>query len=114
MEEEEIKRRLACVYAGAVGGVCALANVLGREVCELERLCVSGRWDEARALQQRLIEPNAAVSTRKELQKDEAESLGLDRNLRRKAIKLVDARFHPKRRNSFWSQITNLSWNQVF
>lgn len=49
-------------YSGAVGGVCALANVLGREVCELERLCVSGRWEEARALQHRLIEPNAAVS----------------------------------------------------
>lgn len=48
---------------GAVGGVCALANVLGRELCELERLCVSGRWEEARVLQQRLIEPNAAVST---------------------------------------------------
>lgn len=46
-----------------MGGVCALANILGRELCELERLCVSGRWDEARILQQRLIEPNAAVST---------------------------------------------------
>lgn len=51
------------VCLGAVGGVCALANVLGQELCELERLCVSGRWDEARVLQQRLIEPNAAVST---------------------------------------------------
>lgn len=48
---------------GAVGGVCALANVLGREVCELSRLCVSSRWEDARVLQQRLIEPNAAVST---------------------------------------------------
>ncbi|KAI3352567.1 hypothetical protein L3Q82_005504 [Scortum barcoo] len=47
---------------GAVGGVCALANVLGRELCELERLCASGRWEEARVLQQRLIEPNAAVT----------------------------------------------------
>lgn len=53
--------RPGCV--GAVGGVCALANVLGREVCELHRLCVSGRWEEARELQERLIEPNAAVST---------------------------------------------------
>ncbi|XP_076740712.1 4-hydroxy-2-oxoglutarate aldolase, mitochondrial isoform X1 [Maylandia zebra] len=47
---------------GAIGGVCALANVLGQELCELERLCVSGRWEEARVLQQRLIEPNAAVT----------------------------------------------------
>lgn len=43
--------------------MCALANVLGRELCELERLCLSGLWEEARVLQQRLIEPNTAVST---------------------------------------------------
>ena len=49
--------------SGAVGGVCALANVLGHQVCELERLCVEGRWEEARELQWRLIEPNAAVSS---------------------------------------------------
>lgn len=53
---------MAAYCVGAVGGVCALANVLGQELCELERLCVSGRWEEARVLQQRLIEPNAAVT----------------------------------------------------
>ncbi|KAG7235974.1 hypothetical protein INR49_001692 [Caranx melampygus] len=53
---------MAAYCVGAVGGVCALANVLGREVCELEHLCVSGRWEEAKVLQQRLIEPNAAVT----------------------------------------------------
>ncbi|XP_056136909.1 4-hydroxy-2-oxoglutarate aldolase, mitochondrial [Lampris incognitus] len=53
---------MAAYCVGAVGGVCALANVLGRPLCELERLCVSGRWEEARVLQQRLIEPNAAVT----------------------------------------------------
>ncbi|KAG7486021.1 4-hydroxy-2-oxoglutarate aldolase, mitochondrial [Solea senegalensis] len=53
---------MAAYSVGAVGGVCALANVLGQELCELERLCVSGRWEEARVLQQRLIEPNAAVT----------------------------------------------------
>ncbi|XP_030637381.1 4-hydroxy-2-oxoglutarate aldolase, mitochondrial [Chanos chanos] len=53
---------LAAYSVGAVGGVCALANVLGQQVCELERLCVSGRWDEARELQHRLIEPNTAVT----------------------------------------------------
>ncbi|XP_041839336.1 4-hydroxy-2-oxoglutarate aldolase, mitochondrial [Melanotaenia boesemani] len=52
----------AAYCVGAVGGVCALANVLGWELCELERLCVSGCWEEARVLQQRLIEPNAAVT----------------------------------------------------
>ncbi|XP_072239735.1 4-hydroxy-2-oxoglutarate aldolase, mitochondrial [Leuresthes tenuis] len=53
---------MAAYCVGAVGGVCALANVLGQELCELERLCMSGRWEEARVLQQRLIEPNAAVT----------------------------------------------------
>ncbi|KAM9857502.1 4-hydroxy-2-oxoglutarate aldolase, mitochondrial [Aulostomus maculatus] len=53
---------MAAYCVGAVGGVCALANVLGQELCELERLCTSGRWEEARVLQQRLIEPNAAVT----------------------------------------------------
>ncbi|XP_030586099.1 4-hydroxy-2-oxoglutarate aldolase, mitochondrial [Archocentrus centrarchus] len=53
---------MAAYCVGAVGGVCALANVLGQELCELERLCVSGCWEEARVLQQRLIEPNAAVT----------------------------------------------------
>ncbi|KAG9484760.1 hypothetical protein GDO78_008065 [Eleutherodactylus coqui] len=49
---------------GAVGGVCALANILGTQLCELERLCVGGQWQEARKLQYRLIEPNAAVTRR--------------------------------------------------
>ncbi|XP_026214638.1 4-hydroxy-2-oxoglutarate aldolase, mitochondrial [Anabas testudineus] len=53
---------MAAYCVGAVGGVCALANVLGRELCELERLCLSGSWEEARVLQQRLIEPNTAVT----------------------------------------------------
>ncbi|XP_043971472.1 4-hydroxy-2-oxoglutarate aldolase, mitochondrial [Gambusia affinis] len=53
---------MAAYCVGAVGGVCALANVLGQELCELERLCRSGRWEEAKVLQQRLIEPNAAVT----------------------------------------------------
>ena len=41
--------------------MCALANVLGNEVCELHQLCLAGRWKEAKALQHRLIAPNAAV-----------------------------------------------------
>ncbi|XP_043078179.1 4-hydroxy-2-oxoglutarate aldolase, mitochondrial [Puntigrus tetrazona] len=53
---------LAAYAVGAVGGVCALANVLGQQVCDLAQLCVSGRWDEARELQYRLIEPNTAVT----------------------------------------------------
>ncbi|KAL1250997.1 hypothetical protein QQF64_018793 [Cirrhinus molitorella] len=53
---------MAAYGVGAVGGVCALANVLGQQVCDLAQLCVSGRWDEARELQYRLIEPNTAVT----------------------------------------------------
>ncbi|XP_023676040.1 4-hydroxy-2-oxoglutarate aldolase, mitochondrial [Paramormyrops kingsleyae] len=53
---------LAAYAVGAVGGVCALANVLGPQLCQLEQLCLSGSWEEARELQGRLIEPNAAVT----------------------------------------------------
>ncbi|XP_030797374.1 4-hydroxy-2-oxoglutarate aldolase, mitochondrial isoform X3 [Rhinopithecus roxellana] len=53
---------MASYALGAVGGVCALANVLGAQVCQLERLCLTGQWEDAQKLQHRLIEPNAAVS----------------------------------------------------
>ncbi|XP_031990968.1 4-hydroxy-2-oxoglutarate aldolase, mitochondrial isoform X3 [Hylobates moloch] len=53
---------MASYALGAVGGVCALANVLGAQVCQLERLCCTGQWEDAQKLQHRLIEPNAAVS----------------------------------------------------
>ncbi|XP_072335751.1 4-hydroxy-2-oxoglutarate aldolase, mitochondrial isoform X3 [Scyliorhinus torazame] len=51
---------LAAYSVGAVGGVCALANILGEPLCNLEKLCVGGQWEEARELQYRLIEPNTA------------------------------------------------------
>lgn len=51
------------LWAGAVGGICALANVLGAQVCQLERLCLTGQWEDAQKLQLRLIEPNTAVSS---------------------------------------------------
>ncbi|XP_069756400.1 4-hydroxy-2-oxoglutarate aldolase, mitochondrial [Narcine bancroftii] len=53
---------LASYAMGAVGGVCALANVLGQPLCNLENLCLEGQWADARELQCRLIEPNAAVT----------------------------------------------------
>uniref|UniRef100_W5LQE8 4-hydroxy-2-oxoglutarate aldolase, mitochondrial n=1 Tax=Astyanax mexicanus TaxID=7994 RepID=W5LQE8_ASTMX len=53
---------MAAYSVGAVGGVCALANVLGQQVCELADLCTSGQWDKAKELQYRLIEPNTAVT----------------------------------------------------
>ncbi|KAM9197832.1 4-hydroxy-2-oxoglutarate aldolase, mitochondrial isoform 2-T2 [Dugong dugon] len=55
---------LASYALGAVGGVCALANVLGAQVCQLERLCLTGQWEDAQKLQHRLIEPNTAVTRR--------------------------------------------------
>lgn len=42
--------------------MCALANVLGDPLCQLDHLCRTGQWQEARDLQHRLIEPNTAVS----------------------------------------------------
>ncbi|XP_019669203.1 4-hydroxy-2-oxoglutarate aldolase, mitochondrial isoform X5 [Felis catus] len=55
---------LASYAVGAVGGVCALANVLGAQVCQLERLCLTGQWEDAQKLQHRLIEPNTAMKQR--------------------------------------------------
>ncbi|XP_004625573.1 4-hydroxy-2-oxoglutarate aldolase, mitochondrial isoform X2 [Octodon degus] len=55
---------MASYAVGAVGGVCALSNVLGAPVCQLERLCLTGQWEAAQKLQLRLIEPNAAVTRR--------------------------------------------------
>uniref|UniRef100_A0A8C3KLX2 4-hydroxy-2-oxoglutarate aldolase, mitochondrial n=1 Tax=Calidris pygmaea TaxID=425635 RepID=A0A8C3KLX2_9CHAR len=55
---------LASYALGASGGVCALANVLGAPLCQLDRLCREGHWQEARNLQHRLIEPNTAVTRR--------------------------------------------------
>ncbi|XP_037585278.1 4-hydroxy-2-oxoglutarate aldolase, mitochondrial isoform X2 [Cebus imitator] len=55
---------MASYALGAVGGVCALANVLGAQVCQLERLCLTGQWEDAQKLQHRLIEPNTAVTRR--------------------------------------------------
>lgn len=49
---------------GAKGGIVALGNVAPRECRELFDLFQQGRHDEARALQHRLLEPNAAVTSR--------------------------------------------------
>lgn len=48
-------------HTGGVGGVCALANVLGEEVCKLQKLVQEGNMDKAVQLQRKLIAPNAAV-----------------------------------------------------
>lgn len=53
---------LASYCLGAVGGVCALANVLGREVCKLHELHKHGKMEEAKLLQHKLILPNTAVT----------------------------------------------------
>ncbi|XP_053839852.1 4-hydroxy-2-oxoglutarate aldolase, mitochondrial isoform X2 [Vidua macroura] len=55
---------LASYAVGASGGVCALANILGDPLCQLDQLCRTGQWQEARDLQHRLIEPNTAVTRR--------------------------------------------------
>lgn len=49
---------------GAKGGVLALGNVAPRQCAELRDLTLAGKHTEALALQQRLLEPNAAVTTR--------------------------------------------------
>ena len=49
---------------GAAGGVAALANLAPRECVQLFRHFQCGEMDAARALQFRLMAPNAAVTTR--------------------------------------------------
>lgn len=49
---------------GAAGGVVALGNVAPRECAQLRDLFEAGKHDEALRLQQRLLEPNAAVTSR--------------------------------------------------
>ncbi|CAN7988834.1 unnamed protein product [Ixodes hexagonus] len=53
---------LPALEVGAVGGVCALANTLGAEVCELYEKFSRGDKAQARNLQHRLIAPNAGVT----------------------------------------------------
>ncbi len=49
---------------GGVGGVMALANVAPQECIDICRLFQEGKWDEAAALQRRMIPVNAAVTAR--------------------------------------------------
>ncbi len=49
---------------GATGGVAALANLAPRECVQLFKHFQNGEMDAARALQYRLMAPNAAVTTR--------------------------------------------------
>ncbi|XP_060064537.1 4-hydroxy-2-oxoglutarate aldolase, mitochondrial-like [Ylistrum balloti] len=53
---------LSGYVVGCVGGVCALGNVLGQELCDLEELYKANKMEEARQLQHRLIAPNTAVT----------------------------------------------------
>ncbi|KAL8566028.1 hypothetical protein ACOMHN_062757 [Nucella lapillus] len=53
---------LGAYAVGCVGGVCALANALGQEVCELAALYSAGCLQEAQRLQQRLVAPNLSVT----------------------------------------------------
>lgn len=53
---------LASYTVGGVGGVLALANILGEQCCEVERLFKAGKMEEAKLLQHRLIAPNIMVT----------------------------------------------------
>lgn len=50
------------VSLGASGGVCALANVCGKEVVDLYNASANGDLETASMLQKRLIGPNQAVT----------------------------------------------------
>ena len=54
----------AALCLGATGGILALGNIAPSECAEILRLFRAGDHDEARALQLRMIAPNAAVTSR--------------------------------------------------
>jgi len=53
---------MASLQLGAVGGICALANVLGDKCVQLYQLTVDNQLEEARNLQLSLIAPNQVVT----------------------------------------------------
>lgn len=53
---------MPALSVGVTGGVLALADVAPRESAALFRLCKNGQWEEARALQSRLLPVNQAVT----------------------------------------------------
>lgn len=55
---------LPALLMGAVGGTLALANVMPEECREIYRLFREGKLGEARELQMRVLEVNAAVTSR--------------------------------------------------
>lgn len=55
---------LATLAVGGVGGTLAVANIMPVQSCAVVDLFASGKIEEARAMQQLLLAPNAAVTSR--------------------------------------------------
>ncbi len=55
---------LGALAVGAVGTISALANLAGESLASLIELFHGGKLEQARVLQQRLVRPNAAVTSR--------------------------------------------------
>jgi 4-hydroxy-2-oxoglutarate aldolase len=55
---------MTTLVMGGVGGTLAVANVMPDECAELMELTLEGKMTAARALQQRILEPNKAVTSR--------------------------------------------------
>lgn len=55
---------LPALSVGAVGGTLALANIMPNECVEVMTLFEQGKLEQAKAMQQRLLEPNSAVTAR--------------------------------------------------
>jgi len=53
---------LPALKVGAIGGICALANVLPEQVCQLQQLLDEGKEEEALSLHYKLQLPNKAVT----------------------------------------------------
>jgi 4-hydroxy-2-oxoglutarate aldolase len=55
---------LSALVVGAVGTISALANIAGRALSELMQAFEKGDLDQAKKIQQNLVQPNSAVTNR--------------------------------------------------
>jgi 4-hydroxy-2-oxoglutarate aldolase len=55
---------MTTLLMGGVGGTLAVANIIPDQCAELMDLCAAGKMVAARALQQRILAPNKAVTSR--------------------------------------------------
>ena len=59
--DKPVGRNFFLYVSGCVGGINGLANILGNEVCNIYKLFMKSKLQEAVELHLRLVAPNAVV-----------------------------------------------------